>query len=121
MEDIQGLPVRDDEARDICEHDYDYEVPDPEATKELLRKWLRDRGGIVVYVNQTLDSSQLGAKSLMPLNFVAEEDNKMHPASKRIGDVPSRFKEAVDVITAEQFGGDIEKAVSWFSLHKEIL
>jgi hypothetical protein len=77
----------------------------------LLMKWLKERGGIVVYENHVLDSSQMGATSFLPSRYIAQDDNKMHDAPPRIGDVPSRFQERVDHVKVEDFGNDVDRAI----------
>lgn len=78
---------------------------------DLFPRWLRDRGGIVVYQNQAFDSSHFGEVSFMPLRFVAEEDGKLHDAPEWRGDLPSQRQQRVDTITPEQYGGDVERAI----------
>jgi hypothetical protein len=82
--------------------------------KSLFPIWLERRGGIVVYENQTMDSSHLGDRTYMPAKFYAQEDEVLHDAPPRIGDVPSRFQEKVDHITLEEFGGELDKALACF-------
>jgi len=84
-----------------------------EQLERLAPKWLTERGGVVVYENQTLDSSRLGDTSFMPARFVAEEDDQEHdaPMERRPnGGLPSFRQQATDHITIEQYGGDPEKA-----------
>lgn len=79
----------------------------------LAQKWLKERGGIVVYENHMMDSSRLGETSFMPARFIAEEDDAMHDAPKQRrpdGGLPSCRQEAVDHITAEQYDGDPVRA-----------
>lgn len=78
---------------------------------KLFPKWLKERGGIVVYENHVLDSSQRGHTTFMPMRYQAKDDT-WHDAPARIGDVPSRFEERVDTIMVEQFGGDMDRCLS---------
>jgi len=82
--------------------------------KDLFPMWLKERGGIVVYENHMMDSSHFGDKSFMPARFIAAEDDQLHEAPPRIGDVPSRFQERVDTITLEEFAGELDKALACF-------
>lgn len=79
------------------------------SLQNLAQKWLKERGGIIVYENHMMDSSHLGETSFMPARFIAEEDDAMHdaPMQRRPhGGLPSLRQEAVDHITAEQYDGD---------------
>lgn len=83
--------------------------------QSLAQKWLKERDGIIVYENHMMDSSHLGETSFMPARFIAEEDDAMHdaPMQRRPnGGLPSLRQEAVDHITAEQYGGDPAKALN---------
>ena len=84
--------------------------------EDLFPKWLKDRGGIVVYENHFFDSSSFGDKTFMPARYVAEEDNKMHDAPNEYrpnGGVPSMRQQKVDHITLDEFGG-IKEALACF-------
>ena len=98
--------------------EYEFTVPDPEHAKNLVRKWLLERGGVVLYMNVDFCSSNFGACSFLPANFIAQEDDQMHPAPSRLGDVPSRFKYPQDFICLEQYGGDIERTLGVFTFIK---
>lgn len=84
-----------------------------QCTCVLFPKWLKERGGVVVYENHMMDSSQRGMLSFMPARYMAE-DNQLHDAPPRIGDVPSRFQEKVDHIKLEDFDGDVVQALTCF-------
>jgi len=84
---------------------------------DLFPRWLKERGGIVVYENHMLDSSHLGDKSFMPARYLAEEDNQLHDAPdehRPNGGLPSLRQQKVDTIRLEEFDGDIEKALACF-------
>jgi hypothetical protein len=83
------------------------------CVKGLFPQWLKERGGVVVYENHMMDSSQRGVLAFMPARFVAT-DNLMHDAPPRIGDVPSRFQERVDTVRLEEFAGELDKALACF-------
>lgn len=86
------------------------------CVKDLFPKWLKERGGIIVYENHVLDSSSLGDKTFMPAKYVAEEDNKMHDAPEEHrpnGGVPSMRQQKVDHIKLEDFGG-VKEALACF-------
>jgi len=73
--------------------------------KELFPKWLKERGGIVVYENHMLDSSHLGDKTFMPARYIAEDD-QMHDAPDEYrphGGLPSLRQQKVDHIKLEDF------------------
>lgn len=80
----------------------------------LFPTWLKERGGIVVYENHMMDSSHFGDRSFMPAKYYAQEDDQLHDAPDRIGDVPSRFQEKTDHITLKEFGGELLKALACF-------
>ena len=85
---------------------------------DLFPKWLRERGGVVVYENHMMDSSRLGDKTFMPAKYVAEEDNQLHNAPEEYrpsGGLPSLRQQKVDKVTLEEFKGDLVKALSCFS------
>jgi hypothetical protein len=76
------------------------------ALKDRFIMWLQERGGIVVYENQMLDSSARGDQTFMPVRFVASEDDLLHwaPMEHRPdGGLPSRRQQQVDVISLEDF------------------
>lgn len=84
---------------------------------DLFPKWLRERGGIVVYENHMMDSSHFGDRTFMPARYIAEEDNQLHDAPdehRPNGGVPSMRQQKVDKITLEEFGGDLAKALECF-------
>jgi hypothetical protein len=83
---------------------------------DLFPKWLKERGGIVVYQNRLLDSSCLGDKTFMPARFIAEDD-QMHEAPDEYrpnGGVPSMRQQKVDHIKLEDFSS-IEDALACFT------
>jgi len=82
--------------------------------EELFPKWLKEREGVIVYENHMMDSSHFGERSFMPARYYAKEDEQLHDAPPRIGDVPSRFQEKVDHITLKEFGGDLDKTLACF-------
>lgn len=84
--------------------------------KDLFPKWLKERGGIVVYENHVFDSSSLGDKTFMPARFLAE-DNQMHDAPEEHrpnGGVPSMRQQKVDHIKLEDFPS-VEAALECFT------
>lgn len=81
---------------------------------DLFPLWLKERGGVVVYENHMMDSSHFGDRSFMPAKFCAQEDNQLHDAPKRIGDVPSRLQEKVDHIKLEEFASELNRALACF-------
>jgi len=81
----------------------------------LFPKWLKERGGIVVYENHMFDSSSLGDKTFMPARYIAE-DNQMHDAPEEHrpnGGVPSMRQQKVDHIRLEDFS-TLEDALECF-------
>jgi hypothetical protein len=79
--------------------------------------WLKERGGIAIYENRMMDSSQYGSTAYLPARYIAE-DNLMHPAPPWIGDMPSSRKELVGIVTLETAGG-LENALANFVVHEE--
>ena len=82
---------------------------------DLFPKWLKERGGVVVYENHVMDSSCLGDRTFMPARFIAEDD-QMHDAPKEHrpnGGVPSMRQQKVDHIKLEDFTG-VEEALKCF-------
>lgn len=84
-----------------------------QCMEKLFPMWLRERGGIVVYENHTMDSSHFGDRSFMPAKFYTKDD-ELHDAPQRIGDVPSRMQERVDHITLKEFGGELNRVLACF-------
>lgn len=83
--------------------------------ENLFPKWLKERGGIVVYENHMFDSSCFGDKTFMPARYEAE-DNQMHDAPEEHrpnGGLPSMRQQKVDHIKLEDFPG-IEDALKCF-------
>ena len=90
--------------------------------KDLFPRWLRERGGVVVYQNQMFDSSSFGDTTFLPKRYLST-DNQIHEASEQyypdsIG-LPSLRQQKVDHVTLEEFGGDVEKALSCFAKGQE--
>lgn len=77
----------------------------------LFPKWLRERGGIIVYENHNFDSSAFGDRSYTPAMVIFAGETEPRPAPNRLGDVPSRFQYRVDHVTLEEFDGDVETAL----------
>ena len=88
---------------------------------DLFPTWLRERGGIAVYENHMMDSSECGSTSFMPARFYAKEVEGLQDAPPRIGDVPSRFKERVDHIQLEEFGGDVQKCIDYCFVQEAVV
>jgi hypothetical protein len=83
---------------------------------DLFPKWLKERGGIVVYENHVLNSSHLGDRSFMPARYIAE-DNQLHDAPEEHrphGGLPSLRQQRVDHIKLEDFGGNVDEALGCF-------
>jgi len=84
-----------------------------ETLQGLAQKWLKERGGIIVYENHMMDSSRLGDTTFMPARLIAEEDDQLHDAPmehRPNGGLPSCRQQAVDHITLEQYDGDPVRA-----------
>lgn len=89
--------------------------------KSLFPKWLKERGGICVYQNQTLDSSRLGDKTFVPARYEGE-DGRLHDAPDEYrphGGLPSLRQQKVDHIKLEDFEGDIQSALKCFVREEE--
>jgi hypothetical protein len=89
---------------------------------DLFPKWLKERGGIVVYENHMMDSSRLGDRTYMPARYVASEDNQLHDAPEEYrpnGGLPSLRQQKVDKVTLGEFGGDLEQALACFRKEEE--
>jgi len=76
----------------------------------LFPKWLRERGGIVVYENQLLDSSSMGNKTFMPAKFYAEGHVELQDAPEQFSPDGncSTIQVKVDHITVDEYGGDLD-------------
>jgi len=77
----------------------------------LFPTWLQDRGGIVVYENENFNSRAFGDRAFVPAMMQVEGEDDLRAAPKRIGTLPSNFKEKVDQVTLEEFGGDVDLAI----------
>jgi hypothetical protein len=79
--------------------------------------WLKERGGIAIYENRMMDSTQYGTTAYLPASYIAE-DNLMHPAPPWIGDMPSSRRELIGIVTLETAGG-LENALANFVVQEE--
>lgn len=84
--------------------------------KVLFPKWLREREGIIVYQNQTLDSSHLGETAYMPARFIAQEDDHLHWApleNRPNGGLPSLRQQQVDLIVLADYAtADVDGVIA---------
>lgn len=91
-----------------------------QCVNNLFPKWLRERGGIVVYENHNFDASGFGDKTFMPARY-EDEDGKMHdaPDEYRPNDgLPSMRQQKVDHVMLDEFDGDLRNALACFKEDK---
>jgi len=75
-----------------------------EKLKPLLPTWLAERGGVIVYENHTLDSSDMWNTMFLPRKYLMEGDVLTDaPTVRWQGGLPSRWKEQVDFIELSEY------------------
>ena len=77
------------------------------CNSELFPRWLKERGGVVVYENHMMDSSYMGDKTFLPARYIATDGQSVEaPDEWRPEDgLPSLRQQKVDHIKLEDFEG----------------
>jgi len=82
-----------------------------DVVMEAFPMWLREREGIIVYENENFDSSAFGDQTFVPAMCYVEGSDRLKPAPKRLGNLPSNFQYQADHIKLEEFDGDTDLAI----------
>lgn len=96
-----------------------FEVQNVQQVMEMVEKWLKERGGVVIYENITLDSSHMGERNMIPAIFESEKEGFVcapTPRWNKDGNFSTEMQQ-VDFIHVDQFEGKkMQKAMENFRI-----